>query len=65
MSPLEFITFAKGRHGKHWIQPMADETGYSYDQIYGIAHRGRLVSKRLEIIVKNLPKRRATKRSNQ
>ena len=40
MTPFEFVAFAQGRHGEKWIQPMADETGYSYDQIYGIAHRG-------------------------
>ena len=34
---------------------MADETGYSYDQIYVIAHRGRPVGKRLVKIVNGLP----------
>lgn len=37
MTPANFIAFAQARHGEQWIQPMADETGYSYDQIYGIA----------------------------
>lgn len=55
MTPAEFIAFAQARHGKYWIQPMADETGYSYDQIYGIAKRGRPVSERLAIIVNGLP----------
>lgn len=59
MTPAEFIAYAQGRHGEKWIQPMADETGYSYAQLYGIAHRGRPVGKRLEIIVKTLPKRKA------
>jgi hypothetical protein len=55
MTPAAFIAFAQGRHGEKWIKPMADETGYSYDQIYGIAHRGRPVGKRLEMIVGKLP----------
>ena len=54
MTRAEFITFAQARHGEHFIQPMADETGYSYAQIYGIAKRGRPVGKRLEIIVSRL-----------
>jgi hypothetical protein len=33
MTPAAFIAFAKARHGEHFIQPMADETGYSYAQI--------------------------------
>jgi group I intron endonuclease len=57
-SALAFIAFSKSRHGEKWIQPIADETGYSYDQVYGIAYRGRPVGKRLEIIVKKLPKRK-------
>ncbi len=58
MTPTDFITFAQARHGDKWIQPMADETGYSYDQLYGIAHRGRPVGKRLAIIVSKLPKKK-------
>jgi hypothetical protein len=57
MTPAEFTTFAQARHGEHFIQPMADETGYSYAQIYGIAHRGRPVSKGLAAIVSQLPKK--------
>ena len=34
---------------------MADETDYSYAQLYGIAHRGRRVGKRLARIVSELP----------
>ena len=41
MTPAEFIAFAQARHGEKWIQPMAEETDYSYDQIYGIVHRGQ------------------------
>ena len=58
MTRTDFIAFAYGRHGEKWIQPMADETGYSYAQIYGIAHRGRPVGKRLVKIVGALPKKR-------
>lgn len=58
MTLAEFIAFAQGRHGEKWFQPMADETGYSYDQMYGIANRGRPVGKRLEKIIEKLPKRR-------
>ena len=47
MTPSEFNAFAQTRHGEHWIQPMADETDYSYAQLYGIVHRGRPVGKRL------------------
>lgn len=55
MIPADFIAFAQARHGDQWIQPMADETDYSYAQIYGIAHRGRPVGKRLARIVSELP----------
>ncbi len=55
MTPSEFNAFAQTRHGEHWIQPMADETDYSYAQLYGIVHRGRPVGKRLARIVSELP----------
>jgi hypothetical protein len=58
MTPTEFIAFAQARHGDLWIRPIAEETGCSYAQIWGIVHRGRPVSKRLAIIVKALPKKR-------
>jgi hypothetical protein len=58
MTPTDFIAFAQARHGEKWIQPMADETGYSYAQLYGIAHRGRPMGRRLVVIVKGLPSRK-------
>jgi hypothetical protein len=36
---------------------MAEETGYSYEHIYGIAKRGRPVSKGLAAIISQLPKK--------
>jgi hypothetical protein len=42
---------------------MADETGYSYAQIYGIAKRGRPVGERLVRIVSKLPARPKRKKS--
>jgi hypothetical protein len=63
MTSPDFIAFAQGRHGKHWIQPVADETGYSYAQIYGIAKRGRPVGERLVRIVSKLPARPKRKKS--
>jgi hypothetical protein len=55
MTPANFIAFAQTRHGERWIQPMAEETDYSFAQIYGIAKRGRRVTKRLARIVSELP----------
>jgi hypothetical protein len=63
MTPAEFIAFAQARHGPHWYQPMADETGYGYDQIYGIANRGRRVTKRLARTVSLLPKKPKKRKS--
>jgi hypothetical protein len=57
MTPADFIAFAQARHGEHFIQPIADETGYSYAQIYGIVHRGRRVTERLEKTIGLLPKK--------
>lgn len=58
MTTAEFIAFAQARYGEQWIQPLAEETGYSYAQLYGIAKRGRPVGKRLALIVAKLPKRK-------
>jgi hypothetical protein len=63
MTPAEFIAFAQARHGKKWIQPMADETGYSYAQLYSIAHRGRRVTERLAKTVSLLPKKPKKRKS--
>jgi hypothetical protein len=63
MTPAEFIAFAQARHGEHFIQPIADETEYSYAQIYAIAKRGRPVGKRLARIVSELPKKPRKRKS--
>ena len=47
---------------------MAEETGYSYAQIYGIVHRGRPVGKRLVKIVVKLtakPKKRNSAKTDK
>lgn len=48
---------AHARHGQHFIQAMADETGYNYAQLDGVVHHGMPVGKRLVKIVEKLPAR--------
>ena len=63
MTRAEFIAFGQARHGQWLIQPLADETGYSYAQIYGIVHRGRRVTERLETTISLLPKKPKKRKS--
>ena len=54
MTPDDIIAFGKARHGRYWITPLAEETGYSYTQLWRVVTRGKPITRRLVLEIERL-----------